>query len=135
MALSLFTRRPAVQTAPQPVPPPPGPAPTVLCTGCGCTAIGWQICNDGCHGVTDQADGRCQACIDPRAITDWSKVREGEESECALCGAPFYSSRRYCSTGCELADDEGNDDEDEGDPGTRVSLTKPTLGYPDEPPF
>ncbi|MFE3144260.1 hypothetical protein [Streptomyces scopuliridis] len=130
MIHALFTRHRAVQTAPHPVPPPPGPAPTVLCTGCGCTAIGWQICGDGCHGVTNQTDGRCQACIDPRVIIDWSKVRDGEENECALCGAPFHGSGQYCSNGCELADDE-----DEGDPGTRVFLTKPTLGYPDEPPF
>jgi hypothetical protein len=33
------------------VPHPPVPAPRVICSTCGCTAINWQICDDGCHGL------------------------------------------------------------------------------------
>lgn len=84
-----------------PVPPPSADAPKVICS-CGCTAIEWQICGDGCHGVVNQSDGRCQACIDPSVIIDWSK--DGVENECANCGAPMFSSRTYCTTGCEEAD-------------------------------
>ncbi|MEV7217901.1 hypothetical protein AB0O31_33005 [Kitasatospora cineracea] len=29
---------------------------------------------------------------------------EPEESECALCEAPFHGSRRYCTQACEDAD-------------------------------
>ncbi|MCX4598317.1 hypothetical protein OG819_55255 [Streptomyces sp. NBC_01549] len=29
----------------------PAPAPAILCRECGCTAISWQVCNDGCSGV------------------------------------------------------------------------------------
>ncbi|MER0443219.1 hypothetical protein ABR738_01265 [Streptomyces sp. Edi4] len=97
------------QVSTRPVPPPPADAPKVLCS-CGCTALGWQICGDGCNGVVDQDDGRCQACIDPSVIIDWSKVCDGEENECANCGAPYFSSRKYCSTACE---DAGAYDEDD----------------------
>jgi hypothetical protein len=91
----------------------PSPAPAILCRACGCTAIGWQVCGDGCSGVLDQADGRCQACIDPSVIIDWSK--EPEEKECALCGAPFFHAGSYCSLGCEAADGYGDEDEGEGE--------------------
>lgn len=87
------------------VPHPPAPAPTVLCTACGCTAIDWQICGDGCSGVTNQPRGLCDACIDPSVIIDWSKELDAAENECALCGAPYYEARRYCSDACERADD------------------------------
>ncbi|MFG2676898.1 DUF6919 domain-containing protein [Streptomyces sp. NPDC048445] len=86
------------------VPDPPVPAPTVLCE-CGCTAIDWQICQDGCRGVTDQTAGRCEACIDPSVIIDWSQeTDDAEPNECDLCGAPYYGARRYCSDTCEIAD-------------------------------
>lgn len=88
----------------------PAPAPAILCRDCGCTAINWQVCNDGCSGVLDQADGRCQACINPSVIIDWSK--EPEEKECALCGAPFFHAGSYCSLGCEAADGCGDEDEE-----------------------
>lgn len=89
----------------------PSPAPKIVCRECGCTAIDWQICNDGCSGVLDQADGRCVACINPSIVIDWSK--EPEEKECALCGAPFFHAGSYCSLGCEAADGYGDEDEDE----------------------
>lgn len=89
---------------------PPVPAPTVLCE-CGCTAIDWQICQDGCRGVTDQTAGRCEACIDPSVIIDWSKESdEPTPNECGLCGAPYYAARRYCSDACESADRPERDD-------------------------
>ncbi|MER6501592.1 hypothetical protein ABT218_19890 [Streptomyces sp. NPDC001455] len=84
------------------IPAPPAPAPKITCRECGCTYR--DNCSDGCSGVQDQDDGRCEACIDPSVITDWSKVRDGEESECALCGAPFFSAGRYCTPECEDAD-------------------------------
>ncbi|WP_326695715.1 DUF6919 domain-containing protein [Streptomyces sp. NBC_01766] len=94
----------------------PVPAPTVLC-GCGCRAIDWQICQNGCRGVTNTADGRCDACIDPSVIIGWSKETDDGENECALCGAPFYSSRPYCSDACETADSpEGDDGPDHSAP-------------------
>ncbi|MCX0247975.1 hypothetical protein NLM26_34410 [Streptomyces drozdowiczii] len=99
------------QVLTRPVPPPPTDAPKVLCS-CGCTALGWQFCGDGCNGVVDQADGRCAACIDPSVIIDWSKVCDDEENECANCGAPFFSSGKYCSTACEDADAYDEDDLD-----------------------
>ncbi|WP_371604949.1 hypothetical protein OG345_41080 (plasmid) [Streptomyces sp. NBC_01220] len=91
----------------RPTPYPPAPAPTVVCTSCGCSAIGWSICADGCSGVTDQADGRCTACINPNVLIDWSKEIDDQPNECALCGAPHYSARPYCSTACKIADGSG----------------------------
>ncbi|MBC9730978.1 DUF6919 domain-containing protein [Streptomyces sp. TRM68367] len=91
-----------------PRPAAPSPAPKVVCRECGCTAIDWQVCGDGCSGVLDQADGRCAACIDPSVIIDWSK--EPEEKECALCGAPFYHAGDYCSEACDRADWSDADD-------------------------
>lgn len=78
----------------------------VVCTVCGCTDAPFasRICGDGCSGVVNQADGRCQACIDPGVLIDWSKVQDDDPKECALCGAPFYSAARYCSEACETAD-------------------------------
>lgn len=84
------------------VPDPPAPAPTVLCN-CGCTSIGWNVCGDGCLGVTNSEEGRCDACIDPSVIIDWSKELE-DAHECTLCGAPFHGTRPYCSDTCESAD-------------------------------
>ncbi|WP_331734504.1 MULTISPECIES: DUF6919 domain-containing protein [unclassified Streptomyces] len=83
-------------------PAPPAPAPKILCRECSCTYR--DNCADGCYGVQDQDDGRCEACIDPGVIIDWSKARDGEESECALCGAPFFSAGRYCTPECKAAD-------------------------------
>ncbi|KIF72744.1 hypothetical protein QR77_41405 [Streptomyces sp. 150FB] len=133
-----FFRRRAVPAAtphpvPVPAPAPPVSAPVVLCTACGCTAINGQVCGDGCHGVLDQDTGCCEACLDPSVIIDWSTACDGDESECALCGAPFYARRRYCSAACEAADGDGEDDE--WDPGIQVSLVKARIGYADEPPF
>ncbi|MFF8919137.1 DUF6919 domain-containing protein [Streptomyces sp. NPDC015032] len=85
---------------------PPVPAPTVLCE-CGCTAIDWQTCQDGCRGVTDPTAERCEACIDPSVIIDWSQENDDvAENECGLCGAPYYSARPYCSDACETADSD-----------------------------
>ncbi|MFC4955601.1 DUF6919 domain-containing protein [Streptomyces mauvecolor] len=109
------------------VPPAPVPAPTVVCRECGCTAIEWQICGDGCTGVTDQADGRCAACIDPSVIIDWSK--EGVEIECANCGAPHFSARKYCSTGCEIADAYDEDQDVSGE----SAAPGPGGDLPDDP--
>ncbi|MEU2873015.1 hypothetical protein ABZ769_28090 [Streptomyces olivoreticuli] len=93
-------------------PPPPSPAPTIWCRLCGCTAIDWQLCNDGCSGVQDQTDGRCTACIDPTVVINWSSEPDDNPHECTLCGAPFYAASRYCSIACEIADnpDDKNND-------------------------
>ncbi|MCX4554255.1 hypothetical protein [Streptomyces sp. NBC_01500] len=107
---------------------PPVLAPTVLC-GCGCTAIDWQICQDGCRGVTNQADGRCDACIDPSVVIDWSKEADGGENECALCGAPYYSARPYCSDACEIADS------DDPVPVPLPHRELPVRAFTDDPPF
>ncbi|OIJ95421.1 DUF6919 domain-containing protein [Streptomyces colonosanans] len=93
------------------LPAPPGQTPKFVCRECGCTSS--YLCGDGCYGVQDQDDGRCQACIDPNVIIDWSKVRDGEENECALCGAPFFSAGRYCTRECEEADADGSDEADD----------------------
>ncbi|MFJ8855959.1 hypothetical protein [Streptomyces sp. NPDC102437] len=90
------------------LPAPPAPAPKFVCRECGCTYR--DSCGDGCYGVQDQDDGRCGACIDPSVIIDWSKVRDGEESKCVLCDAPFFSAGRYCSTACQVADASDPDD-------------------------
>ncbi|WP_331762359.1 hypothetical protein OG612_45200 (plasmid) [Streptomyces sp. NBC_01527] len=83
-------------------PPAPSPAPKIMCRKCGCTYR--QICADGCTGVQDQADGRCEACIDPSIVIDWSTEPDDSPKECALCGAPFYGARRHCTVACLLAD-------------------------------
>ncbi|WP_459754465.1 DUF6919 domain-containing protein [Streptomyces sennicomposti] len=114
----------------RPTPPPPGPAPAVLCRECGCTAIDWRVCNDGCSGVLDQADGRCRACIDPSVIIDWSK--EPEEKECALCGAPFFHAGSYCSLGCEAADGYSDEDANE-DEQPSPAPARPCGNQPDDP--
>ncbi|MFG2977740.1 DUF6919 domain-containing protein [Streptomyces sp. NPDC048331] len=88
---------------------PPSPAPAVLCTACGCTALGYRTCGDGCEGVTDQSDGRCQACIAPGVLIDWTRNTDGDEFECALCGAPFHHGGSYCSPGCRAADHPSDD--------------------------
>ncbi|ROQ65280.1 hypothetical protein EDD95_8142 [Streptomyces sp. CEV 2-1] len=115
------------------VPGSPVPAPTVLCE-CGCTAIDWQICQDGCRGVTNQTAGRCEACIDPSVIIDWSKeLDDVTETECALCGAPYYTARRYCSDACEIADRPEHDYVSPDDSLPTPPL--PVLAWPDEQPF
>ncbi|MGW2050798.1 DUF6919 domain-containing protein [Streptomyces sp. NPDC001858] len=102
------------------MPAEPSPAPKIMCRECGCTFR--SNCADGCiGGVWDQADGRCPACIDPSIVIDWSKNCDGEEKECALCGAPFFHAGSYCSLGCEAADgyseeDDENDEEAAGQP-------------------
>ncbi|WP_331736883.1 hypothetical protein OG426_55575 (plasmid) [Streptomyces canus] len=106
-------------------PAAPAPAPTILCRECGCTAIDWQVCNDGCSGVLDQDDGRCTACINPSVIIDWSK--EPEEKECALCGAPFFHAGSYCSLDCEAADGYGDKDEVAEQPSPADSRKECTL--------
>ncbi|MFJ5680288.1 DUF6919 domain-containing protein [Streptomyces sp. NPDC093097] len=103
------------------------------CRQCGCTER--ELCGDGCSGVRDHADGRCAVCIDPDVLIDWSTQPDPEPRECALCGAPFYSARRYCTTECEDADaDEGEaDDQDEVSAATAVPAEKhddPWATYP-----
>lgn len=90
-------------------PAPPSPAPAVLCTTCGCTALGADFCGDGCQGVTGQSDGRCQACIDPGVLIDWTQNTDGDEFECVLCGAPFHHGGTHCSPGCRAADQPGDE--------------------------
>jgi uncharacterized protein DUF6919 len=118
----------------RPVPPPPAPAPAVVCSACGCTAINWQMCNDGCHGVTNHDDGRCQACIDPGVIIDWSQVRDDEPNNCALCDAPYYHAGDYCSPACREAD-TGDEDDEDGDMPVPTFPAAPTLPGYDDPPF
>ena len=107
---SVRLRETPQQVVDRPVPPPPAPAPKILCRECGCTYR--EACGDGCYGVQDQADGRCEACIDPSVIIDWSKEIDDSPRECVLCGAPFYAARRYCSDACEIADGDDDDDQD-----------------------
>ncbi|WP_329595885.1 hypothetical protein OG195_44770 (plasmid) [Streptomyces sp. NBC_01362] len=83
-------------------PAPPAPAPKILCWECSCTYR--DNCADGCYGVQDQDDGRCEACIDPSVVIDWSKEVDDEPTECQLCGARFYGFSDYCTTACEIAD-------------------------------
>lgn len=109
--------------------------PPPVCTVCGCRYNGFLggVCGDGCSGVVDQTDGRCHGCIDPSVLIDWSKVRDDEPNECHLCGAPFYSAGRYCSDGCETADnpDDGEDAEAECVPARPAQPRDDS----DEPPF
>ncbi|WBP92201.1 DUF6919 domain-containing protein [Kitasatospora cathayae] len=71
---------------------------------------------DGCWLTTHGAETLCRACAygnpgfdapddyddQDHDFEDFSG--EPEESECDLCGAPFYGSRRYCTEACEEAD-------------------------------
>lgn len=81
---------------------PTAPVPETKCRACDCT--GRQNCGDGCSGVIDQDDGRCEACVNPSVLIDWSTTGDGEANECVLCGAPIFSTGAYCSKACEIAD-------------------------------
>ncbi|MFD7532247.1 DUF6919 domain-containing protein [Streptomyces sp. NPDC059849] len=110
-------------TATTPTPPAPAPAPKILCRECSCTYR--DTCADGCSGVQDQDDGRCEACIDPGVVIDWSKEVDDEPTKCQLCGARFYGFSDYCTTACEIADLPDDEQQQRASAAARTGDTTP----------
>ncbi|MFJ9846316.1 DUF6919 domain-containing protein [Kitasatospora sp. NPDC101155] len=102
------------------------------CERCGCTP--YEPCRlVGCWLTTHGAETLCYACAygtpGDTAPDDYGDGDQDDfedvddepaESECELCGAPFYGSRRYCTQACEDADAPEPDSTDEAGAETEV---------------
>ena len=87
--------------------------------------------------VLDVVTGRRPALAeDEDGAEDWPEYLDLEEdpreSECVLCGAPFYGARSYCTEACAEADAAGDDDGKDDD-GRDATIPSPPVTYLDDP--